>query len=137
MVLESRVVELTRENAFLKAELNAIKDKYGIPTSQHFVDAEVVPVNLPGNNCRGRRNKLLNTLIHGNYPGKTQCETIRALLQRVPVLRFQWWPVVTDTLPVVANQLPDLPVYLPVYLSAYLSVSLSAQRERERERGEG
>ena len=34
LVLETRVLELTRENSILKAELYAIKEKFGISQSQ-------------------------------------------------------------------------------------------------------
>ena len=34
MVLEARVIELTRENSVLRAELYAIKDKFGLPQTQ-------------------------------------------------------------------------------------------------------
>jgi hypothetical protein len=34
MVLETRVLELTRENSVLRAELYAIKDKFGLPQNQ-------------------------------------------------------------------------------------------------------
>lgn len=71
MVLETRVMELTRENAILRAELIAIKDKFGLPSNQHFVDPDAVSVPIPEGGCRGRRNKLLSTIIGGNnYSGK-------------------------------------------------------------------
>jgi hypothetical protein len=34
MVLETRVLELTRENSILRAELYAIKEKFGLPQNQ-------------------------------------------------------------------------------------------------------
>ena len=34
MVLETKVLELNRENAILKAELYAIKEKFGLPHAQ-------------------------------------------------------------------------------------------------------
>lgn len=67
MVLESRVLELTRENTILKAELHAIKEKFCLPLNQHFVDPELLSITMPENGSRGRRNKLLNSLINGNY----------------------------------------------------------------------
>lgn len=66
MVLETRVLELTRENAVLKAELYAIKEKFGLPPAQHFVDQDAVSLSIPGDGSRGRRNKLLTTIIGGN-----------------------------------------------------------------------
>ena len=71
MVLETRVLELTRENAILRAELFAIKDKFGIPPAQPIIDPDSVNLPLPESSCRGRRNKLLSTIIAGNnYLGK-------------------------------------------------------------------
>lgn len=65
MVLETRVLELTRENAILRAELYAIKDNFGLPLQQHFIDPDAVNLALPESACRGRRNKLLSTIIGG------------------------------------------------------------------------
>jgi len=70
MVLETRVLELTRENTILKAELFSVKEKFGLPPSQagpeHFANPEAVTLALPENAHRGRRNKLLSTIITGN-----------------------------------------------------------------------
>lgn len=77
MVLETRVLELTRENAFLKAELCAIKEKFGLPSNQHFVDPDAVSISMPENGCRGRRNKLLNSIMSGNgYSGKPEIDQL-------------------------------------------------------------
>nr|APP94030.1 vrille [Colaphellus bowringi] len=46
MVLEQRVVELTKENAILKAQLEAIKEEYGI-CGENVVCVEKVLANLP------------------------------------------------------------------------------------------
>ncbi|XP_064479579.1 nuclear factor interleukin-3-regulated protein-like [Ornithodoros turicata] len=66
MVLETRVLELAKENACLKAELAALRDKYGIrspmlieqepPQSRHVPDSALADL-------RGRRNKLLTALL--------------------------------------------------------------------------
>ncbi|XP_063928912.1 uncharacterized protein LOC135141600 isoform X1 [Zophobas morio] len=48
MVLEQRVVELTKENAILKAQLEAIKEEYGI-CPENVVCVEKVLANLPTN----------------------------------------------------------------------------------------
>lgn len=48
MVLEQRVVELTKENALLKAQLEAIKEEYGI-CGENIVCVEKVLANLPSN----------------------------------------------------------------------------------------
>uniref|UniRef100_T1H8P6 Uncharacterized protein n=2 Tax=Rhodnius prolixus TaxID=13249 RepID=T1H8P6_RHOPR len=48
MILEQRVVELSKENHFLKAQLAAIKDKYGI-SGEAVVNVEQVMATLPTN----------------------------------------------------------------------------------------
>ncbi|KAL1492670.1 hypothetical protein ABEB36_010894 [Hypothenemus hampei] len=48
MVLEQRVVELTKENAILKAQLEAIREEYGI-CGENVVCVEKVLANLPTN----------------------------------------------------------------------------------------
>lgn len=48
MVLEQRVVELTKENAILKAQLEAIKEEYGI-CPENIVCVEKVLASLPTN----------------------------------------------------------------------------------------
>ncbi|RWS24772.1 putative serine/threonine-protein kinase yakA-like protein [Leptotrombidium deliense] len=67
MVLEGRVVELTRENTILKAELHAIKDKFGLSLGQHFIESEGISLAMPDNSSRGRRNKLISTIVNSNY----------------------------------------------------------------------
>lgn len=46
MVLEQRVVELTKENHVLKAQLDAIKEKYNI-SGEHLVSVEQIMATLP------------------------------------------------------------------------------------------
>jgi vrille len=46
MVLEQRVVELTKENHVLKAQLDAIKDKYNI-TGENLVSVDQIMATLP------------------------------------------------------------------------------------------
>lgn len=46
MVLEQRVVELTKENHVLKAQLDAIKDKYNI-CGENLVSVEQIMATLP------------------------------------------------------------------------------------------
>lgn len=64
MVLETRVLELTKENAVLRAQLVAIRDKYGI-SGENLVNPEQVPVALPPSDPvainLSKRNKLLVT----------------------------------------------------------------------------
>lgn len=62
MVLETRVLELTRENTILKSELYAIKDKFGLPHNAQFQDGENSMIGLTDN--RGRRDKIIKTLMN-------------------------------------------------------------------------
>lgn len=55
LLLETRVLELTRENALLHAELYAIKEEFGLPPGQHFINPDSIPVQMPDLNCRARR----------------------------------------------------------------------------------
>lgn len=55
LLLETRVLELTRENALLHAELYAIKEEFGLPLNQHFINPDQIPVQMPDLSCRGRR----------------------------------------------------------------------------------
>lgn len=55
LLLETRVLELTRENALLHAELYAIKEEFGLPPGQHFINPDSIPVQMPDLTCRGRR----------------------------------------------------------------------------------
>lgn len=48
MVLEQRVIELTKENAILKAQLETIKEEFGI-SGENIVCVEKVLASLPGN----------------------------------------------------------------------------------------
>ena len=61
MVLETRVLELTRENTILKTELYAIKDKFGLSRNAQFGSDEN---SLMGIDNRGRREKIIKTLIN-------------------------------------------------------------------------
>lgn len=71
MVLEQRVIELSRENALLKAELFTIKEKFGLPQHHHFVDPDTVALPMSESQCRGRRNKLLSAVVPGNALNNT------------------------------------------------------------------
>lgn len=55
LLLETRVLELTRENALLHAELYAIKEEFGLPPGQHFINPDSIPVQMPDLTCRARR----------------------------------------------------------------------------------
>lgn len=55
LLLETRVLELTRENALLHAELYAIKEEFGLPPGQHFINPDSIPVQMPDLSCRARR----------------------------------------------------------------------------------
>lgn len=55
LLLETRVLELTRENALLHAELYAIKEEFGLPPGQHYINPDSIPVQMPDLTCRARR----------------------------------------------------------------------------------
>lgn len=62
MILEQRVVELSKENHILKAQLAAIKDKFGI-NGENIVSVEQVMASLPSNEqvlSITKRTKLSN-----------------------------------------------------------------------------
>lgn len=62
MILEQRVVELSKENHILKAQLAAIKDKFGI-NGENIVSVEQVMASLPSNEqvlSITKRSKLSN-----------------------------------------------------------------------------
>ncbi|XP_054161760.1 nuclear factor interleukin-3-regulated protein-like [Oppia nitens] len=61
MVLEARVLELTRENSVLRAELYAIKDKFCLSHTQTYMDSDSVSFSESGG--RGRRNRLLSNIV--------------------------------------------------------------------------
>ncbi|GFT63021.1 hypothetical protein NPIL_685101 [Nephila pilipes] len=70
MVLETRMLELTKENAMLRAELAAVRDKFGLPPQQ-LVNPEQLHLHIPCPpvDVRNRRSKLLSTLLPGSEPG--------------------------------------------------------------------
>ncbi|XP_075589701.1 uncharacterized protein LOC124496183 isoform X2 [Dermatophagoides farinae] len=65
LVLETRVLELTRENSILKAELYAIKEKFGISQNQHFIDPDSVTIPLPENATKIRRSRIFSSILGG------------------------------------------------------------------------
>ncbi|XP_054717051.1 nuclear factor interleukin-3-regulated protein-like [Uloborus diversus] len=73
MVLETRMIELTKENALLRAELVALRDKFSLPP-QSLVTSEQMQLHLP---CppvevRNRRSKLLSSLMpNGSMAAET------------------------------------------------------------------
>lgn len=73
MILEQRVVELSKENHFLKAQLSAIKDKYGI-SGETVVNVEQVMATLPTNDQvlsitkRAKMNNPAPPMIYQSNP---------------------------------------------------------------------
>lgn len=70
MILEQRVVELSKENHLLKAQLAAIKDKFGI-NGESVVSVEQVMATLPTNEqvlSMAKRAKLTNCAQSNNGP---------------------------------------------------------------------
>ncbi|GIX79116.1 hypothetical protein CEXT_366161 [Caerostris extrusa] len=70
MVLETRMLELTKENAMLRAELAAVREKFGLPPQQ-LVNPEQLHLHIPCSpvDVRNRRSKLLTTLLPNSEPG--------------------------------------------------------------------
>ncbi|XP_035218858.1 uncharacterized protein LOC118192076 isoform X2 [Stegodyphus dumicola] len=64
MVLETRMLELTKENALLRAELVALRDKFSLPP-QPIINPEHMQLHIPCPpvDVRNRRSKLLSTLL--------------------------------------------------------------------------
>lgn len=60
MVLQSRLIELAKENALLKAELVALKEKYGM-SGQCLVDSD--PIVIPISDSIVRKNKIVTTRV--------------------------------------------------------------------------
>ncbi|XP_069991089.1 nuclear factor interleukin-3-regulated protein-like [Penaeus vannamei] len=72
MILEQRVVELSKENHVLKAQLNAIKDKYGI-LGETLINMDQVIANMPQTEqILNKRTKFSQALITlGSPPSVT------------------------------------------------------------------
>ena len=70
MVLETRMLELTKENALLRAEIVALREKFSLP-QQPLVSPEQLHLHLPCPpvDVRNRRSKLLNTLLPKDQEG--------------------------------------------------------------------
>ncbi|CAD7093914.1 unnamed protein product [Hermetia illucens] len=82
MVLEQRVVELTKENHVLKAQLEAIKDKFNI-TAENLVSVDQIMATLPTSEqvlSITKRAKLTNsvppTIIYPGSPSPAPPSTI-------------------------------------------------------------
>lgn len=93
MILEQRVVELSKENHLLKAQLAAIKDKFGI-NGESVVSVEQVMATLPTNEqvlSLAKRAKLCNSqpaLIYSPEPvpgpGPIPTPVIHRSINQVP-----------------------------------------------------
>lgn len=74
MVLEQRVIELSKENHILKAQLTAIQDKYGIQ-SENLINVDQVISRMPQNDqilAINKRTKLSAALMQlSNTPNVT------------------------------------------------------------------
>lgn len=67
MVLEQRVIELTKENHVLKAQLDAIKDKYNI-SGENLVSVDQIMATLPTSEQVLSFSKRIKPNPHGNGP---------------------------------------------------------------------
>ncbi|XP_014100794.3 probable basic-leucine zipper transcription factor F isoform X1 [Bactrocera oleae] len=70
MVLEQRVVELTKENHVLKAQLDAIKDKFNI-SGENLVSVEQILASLPTSEQVLSITKRAKMTINGGFNGAT------------------------------------------------------------------
>lgn len=72
MVLETRMLELTKENALLRAEIVALREKFSLP-QQPLVSPEQLHLHLqcPSVEARNRRSKLLTSLLPKGQEGPT------------------------------------------------------------------
>ncbi|XP_036340193.1 uncharacterized protein LOC118749507 isoform X1 [Rhagoletis pomonella] len=70
MVLEQRVVELTKENHVLKAQLDAIKDKFNI-TGENLVSVEQILASLPTSEQVLNITKRAKMTMTGGFIGAT------------------------------------------------------------------
>lgn len=92
MILEQRVVELSKENHLLKAQLAAIKDKFGI-NGESVVSVEQVMATLPTNEqvlSIAKRAKLTNgsptlpPLLYSPDPGPIPTPVIHRPVNTIP-----------------------------------------------------
>lgn len=77
MVLEQRVVELTKENAILKAQLEAIREEFGI-CGENVVCVEKVMANMPSGEQAlsiNKRQKLSNPQMMYAHPSPSPIPT--------------------------------------------------------------
>ncbi|KAB0800895.1 hypothetical protein PPYR_05250 [Photinus pyralis] len=77
MVLEQRVVELTKENAILKAQLDAIREEFGI-CGDNVVCVEKVMANMPTSEqvlTLTKRPKLINPSAMFGHPSPSPIPT--------------------------------------------------------------
>ncbi len=85
MILEQRVVELSKENHFLKAQLAAIKEKFGI-NGESIVSVEQVMASLPSNEqvlSITKRSKLSNSTPMMYSPSPSPIPT--SVIHQAPV----------------------------------------------------
>lgn len=81
MVLEQRVVELTKENHVLKAQLDAIKDKYNI-CGETLVSVEQIMATLPTTEQvlsitkRAKMNNGSSTIIYPQSPSPNRPDSV-------------------------------------------------------------
>ena len=74
MVLEQRVIELTKENHVLKAQLDAIKDKYNI-SGENLVSVDQIMATLPTSEQVLSFSKRIKPNPHGPTNGNVRYDT--------------------------------------------------------------
>lgn len=63
MVLETRMLELSKENALLRAEIVALREKFSLPPTPLVSPEHLLHLQCPSVEARNRRSKLLTTLL--------------------------------------------------------------------------
>ena len=82
MVLEQRVMELSKENHVLKSQLEAIRDKFGI-CGEQLISAEHILAALPSEATLAKRTKLSgsNSLLYTRTPSPVHTSVIHQPVQ--------------------------------------------------------
>jgi vrille protein len=119
MILEQRVVELTKENHVLKAQLAAVKDKYGT-NGENLISVEQVLATLPTNEqvLAIKRPKVIPPTLLGSSPGNSQ----HALPLRNTQMPLSPRP---PTLPPTPNPIPTSVIHEPMVLDGKYNSQLS------------
>ncbi|KAF4520189.1 hypothetical protein B566_EDAN003902 [Ephemera danica] len=119
MILEQRVVELTKENHVLKAQLAAVKDKFGT-NGENLISVEQVLATLPSNDqvLAIKRPKVIPPTLLSTSPGNSQ----HALPLRNTQMPLSPRP---PTLPPTPNPIPTSVIHEPMVLDGKYNNQMS------------